>query len=525
MAFTAIYSRLTSIPPGLYLSLRFYRASQGEYVDETSALALDPNVALCVNLEAVVPPPRDVLLLAFRCFNGIPIIHVSYEKMRSIVDEWVNLLKDMNVPRENIHSHIFGLLLRVLVVNSSSSEVLYDVIDAIPVTIGDFIEPKAIQYTIRVKKGLHQVEYNKVILPYMSWGIKVYTIRADEVAAEQTTFVFLQGSQFMRCDFISEHLAYCYELVAEIRPENMTNILPSSYFMPVSNALYMKIPVLIVENVFMYSGVVGSSIVIGIHNARFGVRLTFSAGKITESILNNSLPDVPIELGGYTWSNINYTYSELLSLDPEQSAWAYIWARPITRFLKEYFCRFYTAEPMCEYRRDVVEAFITSILVSGTTIQGGSELGLPHSIIMQNFYNGTNATIPFIPETPLSDGDLDPGESIALERVFSYYDTCGSGFEVGISLAPLATAVCTALSLSPASPACTIAVAFTSAFHISLDHEPPEIYISGVLKNHGQLSGRGYNIYEIVYMRISRYKYKYGTCEFSVPAGIYFRLV
>jgi len=154
---------------------------------------------------------------------------------------------------------------------------------------------------------------------------------------------------------------------------------------------------------------------------------------------------------------------------------------------------------------------------------------------MNSFFSGTNMTWVVIPDTPLNDGGLQPGESIALQSIVEHCDSCGDGFEVGIPAgAMLGLFVCSALGFGIGTPACEALLTYAGAFEISLELVPAEIRISGSLENEGSYNGIGYNITEYVFMAISKYKYKVPPpwwcpwctpCEYKVPAGIYFRLV
>ncbi|MGC8975757.1 MAG: hypothetical protein ACP5KB_06155, partial [Thermoprotei archaeon] len=494
---------------------KFFSPSKTGYVDETSLLGMNRNVVFCVRVDAISPPPEDTKLLLFKCFSEAPAIYLPYEKLEPVLREWLTLLRGREVPEENIRSHSFGLLIRAFVINVTSNEVLYDIVDSIPITLGDFMTPRTIQYTFFARKNVHQLSYVKKTAS---------TVPVIAVTSFESSY---EGTYFDYCSPIGEGVELCYDLIAEVKPETLQPYLPSSYFRQENNRLYVKTPVLIAENPLSYSGVVSASIAIDVRNEVIETKLTFAPGNIISSLRNGVYPLVNFELGGRTWGGTNYYYGRTLILDPQQSGWAYMWARPIQQYWQIYLCVFGD----CSLIRDEVDSFITDVLIYGTTIQGGDESGLPHPAIMENFYSGTNVTRPYISGTPLDDGDLDPGESVALQQIIRHYDACGSGFEVGVPVGALAAiVVCSALGLG--GPACGVAVAFASAFEVSLDFEPQSIYIAGVLQNHGARGGIGYNVTEYVDTRISRYKYQQPPpwwcpwcppCRYDVPAGIYFK--
>ena len=76
-------------------------------------------------------------------------------------------------------------------------------------------------------------------------------------------------------------------------------------------------------------------------------------------------------------------------------------------------------------------------------------------------------------------------------------------------------------------------MAFASTFAITISAEGPSVYISGGAENEGDDPDYpgDYDVYEVVYVRISNYKYRVdppwwcplcGPCYYDVPAGIYF---
>jgi hypothetical protein len=100
------------------------------------------------------------------------------------------------VPEENIRSHSFGLLVRAFVINVTSGEVLYDIVDSIPVTLGDLMKPRAIQYMLSAWKNVHQLSYVKRVVNMIP--VNVATTLGS--LSEKTT-----GSNFEYCVPASEN--------------------------------------------------------------------------------------------------------------------------------------------------------------------------------------------------------------------------------------------------------------------------------------------------------------------------------
>ncbi|MEZ0290877.1 MAG: hypothetical protein ABWJ42_07310, partial [Sulfolobales archaeon] len=327
-----------------------------------------------------------------------------------------------------------------------------------------------------------------------------------------------------------ERTTMCHKLVARITTEDLQQYLPSDYFTYSNNKLYVKIPVLVVYNQLSYSGVIGPGINIGAMGARTAeVRLTFATGEIISKLRNAEFPSVNFELKDASWGGYYY-FGNILYVPPDEARWVYIWGRPRYELWDVWVCY---RDDGCYHVRDEVIAVVEDVLVSGSTILGGESSGLPHPAIMDLFFRGTNETLLQVPGTLTSDGDLDVGEYIAFGQIFEYYDTCGSDiiskFKVGIPVGSLvALAVCSALGIPTGGKACAVAMAFVAAFQLSLG------VVTGGLENLGEDLGRGYNVHEVVYIRLSSYNYQVpppwrcfwcSPCVYKVPAGIYFRCV
>lgn len=506
--------------PGLYLEFRLYKSLGEGYVEETDVLRSLRNTTSCILMDIVMPEHAEPLVAG--CYKGVPIIRIPYSVIEPYIKEWRTLLSSWGVPAENVLNHEVGLLTRLLVFNSTSNEILYYVLDSIPITLGDFDASHAVHYVIYARRGVQQVSYEKEVISFSAPNkLSPYE--------DLTTRAVVRASGWS-CS-CGEFYCYCEELVVRSTPDDMTQYLPSNYFTVVNGTRFMKTPILLIYNQYGSSGYVTASINIESLDAEVGARLTFSTGEITSKIAYGLLPSASFSLGSRTWGGKKYYYTRNLAVAPEEVRWAYIWARPIYEIYKTYYC--YLSD--CEYLGDVARAYISNVWVVGQYIQGGKESGWPDNAIMNSFFSGTNMTWVVIPDTPLNDGGLQPGESIALQSIVKYCDSCGDGFEVGIPAgAMLGLFVCSALGFGVGTPACEALLTFAGAFEISLELVPAEIRISGSLENEGSYNGIGYNITEYVFMAISKYKYKVPPpwwcpwctpCEYKVPAGIYFRLV
>ncbi|ABM81177.1 hypothetical protein Hbut_1349 [Hyperthermus butylicus DSM 5456] len=204
---------------------------------------------------------------------------------------------------------------------------------------------------------------------------------------------------------------------------------------------------------------------------------------------------------------------------PEEAAWCWMWARPFYVVYNVTYC-FMAA---CEDAGEEYMAVITNVKSDGLYISGSVGFGLPPETIMNALLSGTESNIVFISNTPLADGDLDPGEFVDLRDIFRSYDTCGADFEIGIPIgAMLAVPACAALGLPTGGAACAALTAFMSSFAVTISAESPSVTVYGNIGNLGDTPSieNDVNVFEYVYMAESRYKYVYGDCEYNVPVGM-----
>lgn len=279
---------------------------------------------------------------------------------------------------------------------------------------------------------------------------------------------------------------------------------------------WTDVPILIVTNPYPNS-VINWGITLGItHESTF--RITFSYGI---SIIDNA-PYVNLTTyNGEVWSiSEKYYFYQGNNIIPEGSHWIYIRAR-FTHVHERKWRVFICAgvvmkeEPTNEER---IREYIYSIQLNGNTIVGGQKSGLPSQSIMNWFYNGTKEEVLSISGTPLSDGDLDVGEAIAFPQIFNCYDQYNEDFEIGIPIGAMVGAF-TGLPTAYLGLISGLAASLCWGQSYTLD-------INGGLVNLGADSGYGYDIYEMIYMRISKYRYTSDTgYTYKVPAGIYFRCV
>ena len=274
------------------------------------------------------------------------------------------------------------------------------------------------------------------------------------------------------------------------------------------------IPILIITNPCSYSGVVGWTVTMtATYETTF--RMTFSYGT---NIIAQA-PNVNLVTYSVGWSiSEKYTFIRSDNTLPQKSQWVYIRGKFAHVHEKKYWvCRvagqIVKSEPTDDER---IKEYIYSLQLDGNHIVGGYKDGLPSQNIMDWFYDGTEEEHLYIQGTSLSDGDLNVGEIIYFEDIINCYDQYNEDFEIGIPVGALVAALA-----GFSAPYSTL----LSPLMISMGWgQSYTIDLNGILENKGRYLGHGYNIFEAIYIRVSKYRY---TSEsgytFKVPAGIYFK--
>ena len=129
------------------------------------------------------------------------------------------------------------------------------------------------------------------------------------------------------------------------------------------------------------------------------------------------------------------------------------------------------------------------------------------------------------PGTSLGAGVLGPGESVALEHIINWTDTCRDDFKVGIAAGIALAAIATVTFLVDSLPywVCMLAAGMSASLSYG---ESETIFVAGGLKNAG--------VYPVkVYMRVSKFKFRKdpppwcigcGPCYYNADIGILFRV-
>ncbi|MEM1873000.1 MAG: hypothetical protein QXS85_05390 [Acidilobaceae archaeon] len=142
---------------GVYLVFEFYSGPAG--VNETPELDRRSDVVTCVSVEIIAP--ADIVPLGSGCYRGVPAVHIPYSVVKRFVDLRVQLLRERGTPEELIDNTEFGMIVRVLVVNETTREVIRNILDSVPLRIGDFKEPRIVVYNLKNVMGSRYVHVEK----------------------------------------------------------------------------------------------------------------------------------------------------------------------------------------------------------------------------------------------------------------------------------------------------------------------------------------------------------------------------
>ena len=278
---------------------------------------------------------------------------------------------------------------------------------------------------------------------------------------------------------------------------------------------YIQVPLLIVKNDASYSAsIIWSIIIEATYETWFKITLSYGF-KIEDKAKNQEYDTIDLKVysTGTSIGDSKWSFYQNNCTEPEEAKWVYIEAIPVHLHYKEYKCVYWHGHLISKTTtgNEKMEDKIVNVHLSGVNIEGGTKNGLPECI--DEFYDGTTEENPYIPDTSLSDGKLDVGESIAFSEIFNYYDVYENDFEIGIPVGSLAAQFAGLPSfIEPVVKGLCISLSWG---------ETATRYVNGGLQNHGDYPA-GYDIWERIYVRVSKYQYTYGNYEFKVPAGIYF---
>ncbi len=509
--------------PGIVLEFKLYDLRNGKLELWKGLSSKDVHVGIFI--QAVAPPSfgSDLVPIYIGRYKGEPIFIPASGKLGKIAKMWI---EDLRSKGNRVEGFETSLIVFIEAINISALKtgitdevVLFSYADSISYRPIDIVSGKTLKYVVTIGLRGHsgftvRIEKSTVSVAINVPGITSVYAQSDDLPGNPEEGVWRKcydEGWGILCD--------TWERALFIAPENMTSILPSSYFnYDCGPKPCLKTPVLIVYNDCSYSGTVSSSISIEFDGPKISISASLAIGKIIDKIRNGigeGLPD--IKFTGPTWGGEYYDFYEAVSVPPCSWRWIWIWARPVYGIYKHYVDYYiYNYGRTRKYVNDYALAAITYVYVENTYIQGGVEYTKPHDSLLNYLFEGTNETMW---------GSLDPGKGVRFKRIFQTYDTCGADLEIPIAVGAAIAAVAK-YALGITNPSL---LAFLASFTVDLKAEGASVYIEGGIANNGDTpeNPNDYNAVEYIFLRIAKFRYRYETpwsvCYYKVPVGIFVR--
>ena len=495
--------------PGVEISLEFY--DKGTLIKSWLGIPGLPKGRVYVEVYAIAPPGYSEPEV--KIFNGTlrsPRIFISYSgKFKGIVDKYYEWLSKAPIANSVRETSKYGLRIDLWIISENNTIQSY--------TYYVTYSPWKIHRGERITKTLR-----------INMQIPISTYKPRITSKNNQTIENVQAE----ASITPTTTQYCFWITQwTITPEDLASNGVSS--IQYNGQTFVETPLVIVYNYGAYSGILRTSLELSTEY-NTGVAVGIGVGyKISAKVGSGSYDvanlGVTLYKSGYSIEKeIAFGYS--IDTLPNAENYIYIYTRPYVVFEKEK-CYYY-GDPVGYYTdNERLRLYISEIAVNGVYAIGGMKNGNPPYVLYDLLFND-NASIEQIiriDQTPTSDGDLDPGESILFKHVFNYYDVCGVDFEASVPIGLIAGSICTAASLGTCAPFALL----LSATSISLELNPgiTSVTVGGLFLNCGDGSYcgsppiGGFNVYEELYMRISKLKYRvytwYGYCEFQVPVAFY----
>ncbi|ADM27812.1 hypothetical protein Igag_0997 [Ignisphaera aggregans DSM 17230] len=527
---------ISTPPAGVYIELKLFRDVGGGI----KSLSIGRDIGVAISVLAISPPNyngSDFIPIYAGKYTGDPIYIPAKGKLLDIARAWE---EEHRVHGARMDTFEHGLIIFMHILNLTAiKNKEYDkveiarYVDSIPIKPIDIVSGKAIRYTVSLAVGSEKIaRLTSIDRKYLSIELNIPGIRKIYAA----TPVELPSSEEDRwCINAIEDstVGICYRRKYYIGSENLTTILPQEYVSPCisdNSKMCMKTPIMMIYNQYNYSGTI--EIAIGISAIfRSSVYLTWSLGDLTAGLINNK-----IYLAGRTISD-NFCFIEGFSVPPESKRWIWILARPIFaeyetyyaygganigEFLVGYLDKYLnecSVGSCCDsgcflYRaNNTITATITYISYNVVNnikyIVGGREYGEPKQIVDMMF-NGTEEQ--YVKR-------LNTSQSLLFDDIFNTYDAID--FEIGVPVGAVAAVFLEYSGLITNSSV----LSFIAGFSVDIAREGLETF-SGSLYNAGDDPAipNDYNVWEDVYIRVSKYEYIKNGYRFKVPIGIYYTL-
>jgi hypothetical protein len=262
---------------------------------------------------------------------------------------------------------------------------------------------------------------------------------------------------------------------------------------------YIRVPVLIVDNKYTYSGVVNAWVDIRYdYLTKFGLTVAYGY-KISEK----EAPSLDIYGKDFYSISNRFYFGDSLLLGPGESGYVYVYAKPYHLHQKEYYCTASLENCVPTGEERVQEGFNDIKTTGENEIVGGSGDGLPDSEVMAWILSGTEMKYA-------ASLGVDDSKSLAL-LVSGASTPCSASFGIGVPVGALTVALSDG-AVPPWAAGLSTGIYYTSS--TSLD-------VYGGVKNYGEWRGIGRDLPERIYVGVSHYTYHVGSCDTQVPIGIY----
>ena len=484
-------------PPGLLLQVEGVRPGG--------------NVTASIFVVAMAPPslPGDFVELYAVRYRGKPIQLPAAGRLGKVARAWLDTLRQRG---SDVRGFETGLVVFVAVTDMSSAgkpKATRVFVDSISYRPYDIAHNKSILYTIRVeegRRGFAKVERKEVTTPIPVDPAEGAVTGAPKPLALPPPSDPEQG---LYCTVYPEDLMECWERAYYTSVDNLTNSLPTDYFTTINGKMYMKTPVIIIYNELSVSATLGVSVLYKLSMPSVSIYPTFEVGPDMLRAFKGEttvVPSVTIYKGSeLTWGGQQYEGTLGFDVQPEQWVWGYFWGRPAMAIYRHFWedsvGRTYDNEEYGLYA-------VSDLYIINDAIQGGAVSGMPAQVLMDMLFEGTDLQY-FTTIYPPGSGA--GSNTVLLKDIVNAYDSCGVDFEIGI---PVGAIIATILTANP------VAVTLASTVGVTISVMGGTATVDGGIVNYGDFDG-GANVFEDIYVAVSKYQYSDGNCLYRVPVGLY----
>ena len=300
---------------------------------------------------------------------------------------------------------------------------------------------------------------------------------------------------------------YWWEVKWWVGLENMT--YNEDYMRVINGRMYIKWPILIVENTYPVSSTINGSIAI-ISDYASGVYFTIGIGFNIESKLRSGNFSFARDITLFKASDLKAYVAFAIRnfrLSAGQIVTHYIYARPYLVFLEEWVgypdCPWRPRYPTGYQRVDgVVEDLAVELVGNAFKYVDGLEYRWPYWLERDFLFNSTLSSRVYVATLNRTRTEY------YFPEFFQWYDTCDLSFEVPVSFAFLAIPLA-----QLGMPWAKLLAGITASFGVV---DTQRVYVVGYIQI------ENYVVNELIHVRMSSYKFRRNGCEMSVPVVMYF---